>query len=179
MVEKTKGGGPATSENIRTVKSDSSSRAAKGTTGKRRPVDTGKPRRRLTTAQKEKLEGSLKAYVKKADKYKKDPAKLGKLIEDAAEKMVHIPTGPFEEVWAYLTAMIRLIKVYVKKEYRAIPWQSMVSIIAAIVYFVSPIDLIPDFIPVVGYIDDVFVIGLVISSVKADLDRFLLWESTR
>ncbi len=55
----------------------------------------------------------------------------------------------------------------------------MASIIAAIVYFVSPIDLIPDFIPIVGYIDDVFIIGLVIRSVKADLDRFLLWESTR
>jgi uncharacterized membrane protein YkvA (DUF1232 family) len=136
-----------------------------------------KQKNQLSAKHKEKLKQGLEGYEKKAEKYIKDPSKLGKLAEDAINKMDDVPTGPFEEVWAYLTAMIRLIRAYWKNEYRAIPWQSMVSIIAAVAYFVSPIDIIPDVIPVVGYLDDAFVIALVLKSVKGDLDKFMRWES--
>jgi uncharacterized membrane protein YkvA (DUF1232 family) len=42
---------------------------------------------------------------------------------------------------------------------------------------VSPIDLIPDFIPVAGYIDDAAVIVFVPAQIKADLDNILQWEA--
>lgn len=135
------------------------------------------PKKRLSEKDKEVLKAGLKGYRKKADKYREDPSKLGKLAGDASKKIDDVPTGPFEEVWAYLTAMIRLIKAYWRNDYRDIPWQSMISIIAAVAYFVAPVDLIPDFIPVVGYLDDAFVIAFVLKSVKGDLDKFMRWES--
>ena len=61
----------------------------------------------------------------------------------------------------YLTALIRLTRAYFSKQYIDVPWQTIVLAIAALIYFVSPIDLIPDFIPVVGYLDDVAVISFV------------------
>jgi uncharacterized membrane protein YkvA (DUF1232 family) len=46
----------------------------------------------------------------------------------------------------------------------------------AVIYFVSPIDFIPDFIPVAGFIDDALVVSLALNQVKADLDAFMAWE---
>ncbi len=38
------------------------------------------------------------------------------------------------------------------------PFSAKVLLIIAIVYFLSPIDLIPDFIPVIGYLDDLIIV---------------------
>jgi uncharacterized membrane protein YkvA (DUF1232 family) len=44
---------------------------------------------------------------------------------------------------------------------------------------VSPFDVIPDWVPVLGHIDDAFVISLALKSVRADLDTFMAWETAR
>jgi uncharacterized membrane protein YkvA (DUF1232 family) len=55
----------------------------------------------------------------------------------------------------------------------------LLIIIAAILYFVSPFDVIPDWVPVLGHIDDAFVISLALKSVRLDLDTFMAWETAR
>jgi uncharacterized membrane protein YkvA (DUF1232 family) len=109
--------------------------------------------------------------------YVKNPERLGKLLEDAAKKTKDAPRKAFEETWAYLMAMIRLLRAYYRREYRDVPRQSLVTIIATVIYFVSPIDFIPDWIPLAGYLDDAFLVGLVLNSVKDDLDVFMQWEA--
>jgi len=47
---------------------------------------------------------------------------------------------------------------------------------AAIIYFVNPADVIPDVIPLVGYVDDAAVIAWVVAAIRADLDAFRRWE---
>jgi uncharacterized membrane protein YkvA (DUF1232 family) len=49
-------------------------------------------------------------------------------------------------------------------------------LIGAIVYFVNPFDAIPDFIPVIGYLDDAAVIGWVMKTLKDEIERFRAWE---
>lgn len=109
--------------------------------------------------------------------YVKNPERLGKLLEDAAKKTKGTPRKAFEETWAYLMAMIRLLRAYYRREYRDLPRQSLITIIATVIYFVSPIDFIPDWIPLAGYLDDAFLVGLVLKSVKDDLDVFMQWEA--
>ena len=53
----------------------------------------------------------------------------------------------------------------------------MLYAVGAVVYFVSLIDLIPDFIVGVGLVDDVAVIGWVLKSIKKDLEEFREWET--
>jgi uncharacterized membrane protein YkvA (DUF1232 family) len=114
---------------------------------------------------------------KKAGGYAKDPKRLHKLFEDATRKSKEIPRGPFKETWAYLMTMLRLMRAYASGRYREIPWQSLVTIIVAVIYFVSPVDFIPDFIPVIGDLDDALVVHFAIQAVKGDLDAFTEWEA--
>jgi uncharacterized membrane protein YkvA (DUF1232 family) len=114
-----------------------------------------------------------------AEAYARDPKRLRQLLEDAVGKIGVIPRGPFAETWPYLMAMIRLIRDYNRAEYRDISEQNLQIIIAAILYFVSPFDVIPDWVPVLGHIDDAFVVSLALKSVRLDLDTFMAWETAR
>jgi uncharacterized membrane protein YkvA (DUF1232 family) len=111
--------------------------------------------------------------------YARDPNRLRKLVEDAVGKISVIPRGPFADTWGYLMAMIRLLRDYHRAEYRDISEPNLLTIIAAILYFVSPFDVIPDWVPVLGHIDDAFVVSLALKSVRADLDTFMAWETAR
>ena len=111
--------------------------------------------------------------------YARDPERLRKLLEDIAQKTKQVPREPFKETWAYLMAMIRILRAYYRREYRDVPQQSLLTIIGAVIYFVSPTDFIPDWIPVAGYLDDTFVVALALKSVKDDLDTFMQWEAQR
>jgi uncharacterized membrane protein YkvA (DUF1232 family) len=114
-----------------------------------------------------------------ADAFARDPKRLRQLVEDAVGKISIIPRGPFAETWPYLMGMIRLIRDYNRAEYRDISETNLLTIIAALLYFVSPFDVIPDWVPVLGHIDDAFVVSLALKSVRADLDTFMAWETAR
>lgn len=62
-----------------------------------------------------------------------------------------------------------------------LPRAAKIALAAAMVYLASPIDLIPDFIPLVGYLDDLLIGALVIDGVLNWVDRGLIlkyWPGT-
>ena len=73
----------------------------------------------------------------------------------------------------------RLLRAYAQGEYREIPWKSLLLIVAAIVYFINPIDIIPDLLPIVGLTDDFAVLFMVYKSIGTDIEKFLLWEKSK
>jgi uncharacterized membrane protein YkvA (DUF1232 family) len=114
-----------------------------------------------------------------AEAYLRDPARLRKLVQDAVAKVNIIPRGPFGEAWPYLLAMIRVVRDYQRAEFRDMAPSKLLSIVATLIYFVSPFDVIPDWLPVLGHIDDSFVVTLALKSIRADLDAFMAWETAR
>jgi uncharacterized membrane protein YkvA (DUF1232 family) len=78
--------------------------------------------------------------------------------------------------WRRLMALLRMLKAWSSGRYKDVPKKTLLLSTAALVYFLSPIDLIPDFIPVVGVLDDVTVVMLVLSAIGQDLERFQAWE---
>src|SRR5262249_35654536 len=62
-----------------------------------------------------------------------------------------------------------------------LPRSAKIALAAAAVYLASPLDLIPDFIPLVGYLDDALVVAVVLDGVLTYVDRALLlryWPGT-
>lgn len=112
---------------------------------------------------------------KKTETLLKDDRQLKSLIKKASSK-AKSKKNELKEVWRDLQTLIRLIKAWRKKEYQDIPWKTILYASAAVVYFVSPLDLIPDFIPLAGFIDDISVITFVINALKNDLTKFKEWE---
>ena len=115
----------------------------------------------------------------KAEEYIRDPEKSKQLYEEALKKAKEKEKnkGPLADLWNSLTALFRLLHAYIRHEYTDIPWGSLVLVVVAILYFVLPFDLIPDWIPIAGFIDDAAVIAFVIRQIKVDLDNFLKWEA--
>ena len=64
---------------------------------------------------------------------------------------------------------------YARGHYRQIPLRTLIKIIAALVYFLNPIDLVPDAIVGIGFIDDLAVLTWVYRSAQEELDSFIEW----
>lgn len=64
-------------------------------------------------------------------------------------------------------------------EYRAISKSTLVSVVAALLYFLSPLDALPDWIPGLGFIDDLAVMGWVMRKWSDELVAFRGWRDAQ
>lgn len=130
-------------------------------------------------AQDAVIAATVEKTKSRAEEFVRDPEKSRMLLAEAMKKAKaqENSRGPLSDLWQSLTALFRLLQAYSRHEYTDIPWGSIVMVVVGIIYFVSPIDLIPDFIPLAGYVDDATVIAFVLRQVKGDLDKFVAWEA--
>ena len=83
------------------------------------------------------------------------------------------PLGKFVEDVKILFSMVQ---DYWNKKYTEVPWWTIAAIVTALAYVLSPIDLIPDFIPVVGYVDDAAVVAACLALINTDLQTYKEWK---
>ena len=72
--------------------------------------------------------------------------------------------------------MCSLVYNYFTKNYTEVPIASIIAIISALTYFISPVDMIPDAVPGLGYVDDASVIAACIALVNSDLNEYKKWR---
>lgn len=70
---------------------------------------------------------------------------------------------------------IRMLQAFFRRKYTKISYHTVIMIISAFMYFVMPMDLLPDWIPS-GLLDDAVVLGWLANTLKDDIYRFQLWE---
>lgn len=107
-----------------------------------------------------------------------DKNKANKTIKDALGKAV-TNKGNLESVWSKLVLLFAVAKDYVNGDYTEIPKRSIIAIIGGLIYLLSPIDVIPDFVPVLGFIDDIFILNLVYKQVVKDLEKYQIWKDAQ
>ncbi|MCZ6855180.1 MAG: YkvA family protein [Gammaproteobacteria bacterium] len=75
-----------------------------------------------------------------------------------------------------LEMLLALLKAWAEGEYRDVSTRTLITIAAGILYFVVPLDLVPDFIAGLGLLDDAAVIGYVVTMVREELATFATWR---
>ena len=78
-----------------------------------------------------------------------------------------------------MRAAVRLARQALQGSYPDVPWRSIVLVTAGLIYFVSPADAIPDFIPMLGFTDDAAILTAIFASISSDLDAFIEWEKSQ
>jgi uncharacterized membrane protein YkvA (DUF1232 family) len=72
--------------------------------------------------------------------------------------------------------LFTVTKDYVTGVYTEVPWTTIAGIIGSLIYVLSPIDLVPDFLPFVGLLDDAAVLGLCLKAIDIDLQKYKIWK---
>ena len=107
--------------------------------------------------------------------------KISELIGSVTDKMSDIDENKkrASDFIKKVGTLLRMLRAYINGNYRQIPFKSLLMIIGALIYFMMPLDLIPDFIPVTGLADDISIIFLVFASINEDINAFLEFEKSR
>lgn len=72
--------------------------------------------------------------------------------------------------------MIGMVKDIKSGQYRNVPWFVIATIVMALLYVLNPLDVIPDFIPGIGYIDDLAILSIGMGWIETDLHNYLDWK---
>lgn len=124
---------------------------------------------------KEKFESGYKKFESLAKEYTESPEKTANLLKKTTKKAKRNKAS-LAKVWDNFQLLIDLLKSWSKGEYKNISKRSIVFIIASILYFVSPIDIIPDFIIGLGIVDDAAVIGFALKQLSGELEKYRGWK---
>ncbi|MGE3262367.1 MAG: YkvA family protein [Bacteriovoracia bacterium] len=113
----------------------------------------------------------------RAEHLLKHPEELLSML-GAAGKKAYAKRSVLVHIFEELLLLFRFVKSWVSGEYRDVPTRSVFWAVLAILYFLSPLDLVPDLFPG-GYFDDIALITFVLKKIRADLDTFRLWEKDK
>lgn len=124
----------------------------------------------------EQLREQIIRNSKAAEKLLSDTDKMEQFLRRLEEKLKKIPV--IGNKLSIVPVFISLVRAYIKKDYRDIPLGSIIAIVSSLIYFASPIDLLPDGIPGIGYVDDAAVIAFAWIMVEDDVEEYKRWQES-
>lgn len=116
----------------------------------------------------------LEKGYENAEKLLKDEVKTEKFLQKLERKLKTIPV--LGEILSRIPVLISLVRSYIRKEYTDVPVRSIIAIVSALIYFLTPVDVIPDVIPGFGYVDDVSVLTFCLKLVGDDVKEYQKWR---
>ncbi len=117
-------------------------------------------------------------FIERATKLLGRPFKVVNVLNEVATKLSDAKSknNKFQQLFDVAQVLVRLVRRYASGDYRQISTTTIVSGLAVLLYVLSPIDLIPDFIPVVGFLDDLSLISWFVGKFQGEITKFREWE---
>ena len=128
----------------------------------------------MSKLNEEKIKEILDKGAEKAKELLADDGKMQHFLDNAEEKLRSLPE--VGEGLAYVPVFASMVRAYLAHDYRAIPKNTLVYVVSSLIYFISPLDIIPDTIPVIGVSDDAAVLMACAAVIRSDLDDFIAWR---
>lgn len=119
----------------------------------------------------------MEKRFQQADALLKDDAKMEPFLEKLEKKVKWVPFVG-DEI-KNIPILIAMVRSYWKKDYTRVPTRSILAVISALIYFLSPLDVVPDFISFLGQMDDALVIATVWKYVNKDIDEYRKWKKAK
>ncbi|NLI91560.1 MAG: DUF1232 domain-containing protein [Peptococcaceae bacterium] len=119
----------------------------------------------------------IERWKDRAKEYVDDPVKTETLLSKALRKAEKSKNNEvFGNIWDKVQLLFSLVRDWSNGTYRSISKTALLAIIGGLIYFVSPVDVIPDFIVGLGLVDDAAVLGLIINQLDKELTRYKQWK---
>ena len=122
------------------------------------------------------FEQIIKEFNSKANAIYMDRDKLKDLFNRTKKKIEG--NKEFRSLFDDIRVMIELVKDYRKGEYKELSRNSIILVLISLVYLVSPIDIIPDFL-IGGFVDDAAVIAYVLKKITVELAAYKEWKKSK
>ena len=121
---------------------------------------------------------NVKAALDESSKMAKElqaEEKIRNVLKEAESKLDEFPKmeGMREDV----KTIIALLRDYVDQKYTDIPFNDMTTLLGALLHMVKPVDLIPDFIPKIGQMDDAAVMKMTLKVCGDEIEKYRNWRS--
>jgi uncharacterized membrane protein YkvA (DUF1232 family) len=84
--------------------------------------------------------------------------------------------GPLRRHLERVRLMVMMLRDWRARRYPEASWKTVAAVAAMVLYLVNPFDLIPDFIPGIGYADDLAVVALCWAVTRKDLEAYAAWK---
>lgn len=120
----------------------------------------------------------FRKLMNKARFYLFNQKKLDELVSQACNK-AKIASGnvTVAGIWNQLQLLFRMLRAHFSKEYEGLGNTKVILGIAVALYFILPLDLIPDFIPLAGYVDDAGLLAWFVKNSANEISKFQQWEA--
>jgi uncharacterized membrane protein YkvA (DUF1232 family) len=125
-----------------------------------------------------KIDAETKKHRENAKGYIGNPKKTEGLLKKAILKAKN-NKGTLGDAWDKLQLFFDLVQAYSKGEYRNVAPTTILTIIGAILYFVSPLDVVPDFLVGLGILDDAAVISFTLKKLSVEINEFKKWKHSK
>lgn len=123
----------------------------------------------------DKAKEALNGFTAQAEEIIKNPQKLEELLQQLEAKLKDVPKAG--DALSRIPLMISMVRSYITKEYTEISPKVIVSLVCAIIYLLKGKDVIPDNIPVVGYVDDLAVFAAAFMINEPELQAYTQWRT--
>ena len=101
------------------------------------------------------------------------------LGKEGKAKTIVDKAGFLSQYWDDIKTSFALIRDWFKGSYDKVPARMIVSLAGALIYLVSPLDLIPDWVPMAGLVDDAAMLAFVFQLSKVDLNAYRKWKRSQ